>query len=147
MENCLIENIYDTILSVCCEEDSNECLSFGLQCMLENSIGDLLNVDSFGNFGKDEKLYTGTKAQAIAEFNKGIKNLKKFEQKWEVEDVISMVNLLYIFQYGDTVVTIIKLASWDNLEQEWEGVSQLIEQGEITGSLSENIKSEPLLYS
>ena len=116
--------------------------------MLENSFGDLLSIDSFGNFGKDEKLYYGKKSDAIREFTKGLQNLKQLEQKWEVDDVVSIVNLVYIFQYKNTMVSIVKLASFENLEVEWDGIHQLLTLGDITGDLAQNevVKSSPLLY-
>jgi hypothetical protein len=149
LSSSIIEQIYETLLSTQPQNSAgNDQLKFGLQCMLENSFGDLLSIDSFGNFGKDEKFYVGSKADAMREFTKGLQNLKQLEQKWEVEDVVSIVNLVYIFQYKNTMVSIVKLASFDNLEVEWEGIHQLLTIGDITGDLAQNevVKSSPLLY-
>lgn len=148
----LLEEVYDTQLSKeigksnTAHQDKDK-ISFGLQCMLQNSFGDLLSLDSHGQFAVSEKLYFGTKNEALKGFNKGLHNLKNLEQKWEVDDVQSIVNLIYIFETKNTRVSIIKLSNWENLSAEWEGIQQLLCLGEIVGEIknSPTISNCPLI--
>lgn len=125
-----------------------EILAFGLQCMLENSFGDVLSLDENGQFGADEKLYYGSKNDVLRGYNKGLNNLKILEEKWEVDDILSIVNLIYIFENNNSRVSVIKLSSWENLLAEWEGIQQLLCLGEIVGDLKNSpvISNSPLIH-